>query len=65
MMGIKKPKLIGYFISKKKHRPNWQMLFAATRLLSEWRPHWITWVYSGIPSAGIDRLRNKGIKLVF
>ena len=30
---------------QKKHLPNWQML------LDDYRQHWVTWVYSGIPSS--------------
>jgi RNA-directed DNA polymerase len=33
---------------QKKHQPNWQML------LDDYRQHWVTWVYSGIPSSIID-----------
>jgi hypothetical protein len=32
----------------KKHLPNWKML------LDDYRQHWITWVYSGIPSSIIN-----------
>jgi RNA-directed DNA polymerase len=30
---------------QKKHQPNWKML------LDECRQHWVTWVYSGVPSS--------------
>jgi RNA-directed DNA polymerase len=30
---------------QKKHLPNWKML------LDDYRQHWVTWVYSGIPSS--------------
>jgi len=33
---------------QKKHLPNWQML------IDDYRQHWITWVYSGIPSSMIN-----------
>ena len=33
---------------QKKHLPNWKML------LDDYRQHWVTWVYSGIPSSIID-----------
>jgi RNA-directed DNA polymerase len=33
---------------QKKHQPNWQML------LDDYRPRWLTWVYSGIPSSILD-----------
>jgi hypothetical protein len=32
----------------KKHLPNWKML------LDDYRQHWVTWVYSGIPSSIIN-----------
>ena len=33
---------------QKKHLPNWKML------LDDYRQHWVTWVYSGIPSSMIN-----------
>jgi len=33
---------------QKKHLPNWKML------LDDYRQHWVTWVYSGIPSSIIN-----------
>jgi RNA-directed DNA polymerase len=33
---------------QKKHQPNWKML------LDDYRQHWVTWVYSGIPSSIIN-----------
>jgi RNA-directed DNA polymerase len=33
---------------QKKHQPNWKML------LEDYRQHWVTWVYSGIPSSIFD-----------
>ena len=33
---------------QKKHLPNWKMLF------DDYRQHWVTWVYSGIPSSIIN-----------
>jgi hypothetical protein len=33
---------------QKKHPPNWKML------LDDYRQHWVTWVYSGIPSSIIN-----------
>lgn len=33
---------------QKKHLPNWKML------LDDYRQHWVTWVYSGIPSLIIN-----------
>ncbi len=30
-------------INKKKHLPDWQMLF------DDYQQDWVTWVYSGIP----------------
>ena len=33
---------------QKKHQPNWQML------LDDYRQHWVTWFFSGIPSSIID-----------
>ena len=49
--------MVGYIIDirrllrlyeQKKHQPNWKML------LDDYRQHWVTWVYSGIPSSIID-----------
>jgi RNA-directed DNA polymerase len=33
---------------QKKHLPNWKML------IDDYRQHWVTWVYSGIPSSIIN-----------
>jgi hypothetical protein len=33
---------------QKKHLPNWKML------LDDYRQHWVTWVYSSIPSSIIN-----------
>ena len=35
-------------LSAKKHLPNWQAF------LDDYRQHWVTWVYSGIPSSMIN-----------
>jgi hypothetical protein len=33
---------------QNEHQPNWKML------LDDYRQHWVTWVYSGIPSSILD-----------
>jgi hypothetical protein len=41
---------------QKKHLPNWKML------LDDYRQHWVTWVYSGIPSS-IIKFDNESVNL--
>jgi RNA-directed DNA polymerase len=44
---------------QKKHLPNWQIL------LDDYRQHWVTWVYSGIPSSIIDLNRETNYLRLF
>ncbi|UUO22030.1 hypothetical protein FGD67_01565 [Colwellia sp. M166] len=42
---------------QKKHLPNWQML------IDDYRQHWVTWVYSGIPSSMINFNKETYLRL--
>ena len=44
---------------QKKHLPNWKML------LDDYRQHWVTWGYSGIPSLIINSIKETYLLRLF